>query len=738
MIRFDYFASCPKGLENLLFQELQHLGVESVRETLAGVHFSGPSEIAYKICLWSRLANKVLLALSSIELVDETSLYEGVRRIDWSQHLSTDNTFRVDFVGTDQTIRNSQFGALRVKDAIADYFRDNYEQRPFVERDSPDLIVDARLYKGKLQLSLNLSGDSLHRRAYRQRQGEAPIKENLASAMLLRSGWPELAERGGYLLDPMCGSATLLIEGTMMAADIAPGFWRRPQDWGFSRWLQFDSATWQHWFDEATVRKEAGLVALRDRGFEARGYDNDWRALEAAEANIQQSGLSEFIQVQNQSIAELTRPTHKTMNSGLLISNPPYGERLGEEKTLLPIYRQLGDKLRQEFTGWHSAIISSNPELLKAIGISHQKKYQLWNGRIPAELRIYTVEPEYFHRYLSDHSAHSPTLLSPEDLSRGASMVYNRMRKNQKQLRRWLEREAITCYRLYDADLPEYAAAVDIYGEAIHVQEYAAPKSIDRDKAAARFRDLCDGLSAFFSIDRRDLYLKQRRRHKGKQQYTAMNPVPLDAEDKYYQPHYLTVREDKAEFLVDLSSYLDTGLFLDHRPLRKRISQQAGGKKFLNLFCYTATATVHAALGGAASSVSVDMSKTYLKWAERNLQKNHINTQRHQLVRENCLQWLQQCREGFDLILLDPPSFSNSKRMEGTLDIQRDHVGLIRRCVELLLPGGLLWFSTNLRTFTLDQVALADYQLKNITKETLGPDFQRNAKIHQCWEISRV
>lgn len=725
----QYFATCPKGLESLLFYELKQLGADELRETVAGVYFSGDLSTLYRACLWSRLANKVLLPLSYFPIQDENSLYQAISTIDWSQHLSSVGSFKVDFLGTNKVIRNSQYGAVRIKDAIVDQFQARVGQRPTVDKQKPDITINAHLGKGKVHLSLDVSGESLHRRGYRQQQGIAPLKENLAAAILYRADWPSIVKQGGFLLDPMCGSATLLIEGVLMAADMAPGQLRQTSAWGFIGWEQHDESLWQLLLEEANQRKETGLKQLRSYGFEARGYDHDWRVLQAAESNIQTSGLSEFVRVAFKPLTELTKPTHKAMDRGLVVSNPPYGERLGEEKQLIPLYQGVGKLLREEFNGWQAAMISSNPNLAKQVGISKQKTYKFWNGTIPAELFIYRVQPNYFYKHLDKHSPWGRSSLDFDSLTEGGKMVCNRLRKNQKQLRKWIEKEAIECYRLYDADIPEYAAAVDVYADAVHVQEYKAPSSVDENKSKQRFHELLDAVAVALELDESQIFIKQRQRNKGKKQYEKLA-------DKKNERKPLVVREGNASFFIDLWSYLDTGLFLDHRPVRQLIAKLAPNKRLLNLFCYTATASVHAALAGATSSVSVDLSKTYINWAKQNYELNHLNRDRHQLVQQDCFTWLQQCREGFDLIFLDPPSFSNSKRMEQTLDIQHDHVALIQRCAEILSPKGILIFSTNLRSFKLDHQALITVKFENITKTTLDPDFQRNQKIHQCWKIT--
>ncbi|MGH1373955.1 MAG: bifunctional 23S rRNA (guanine(2069)-N(7))-methyltransferase RlmK/23S rRNA (guanine(2445)-N(2))-methyltransferase RlmL [Cellvibrionaceae bacterium] len=716
MTEQQFFATCPKGIESLLFDEMSTLGASEVRETVGGVYFTTDLKGAYRACLWSRLANKVFLPLAKFEIKDADDLYEAARAIAWQDHLEPTGTLLVDFSGTNGAIRNTQFGAVKVKDAIVDCLRDHANVRPSVSKQDPDLRVNARLNRGHVTLSIDLCGESLHRRGYRTKQGAAPLKENLAAALLIRAGWPALAAEGRPLIDPMCGSGTILIEAALMALDYAPGLDR--QGFGFERWLNHDKDVWLELRQEAIVRYREG----RTREIpEIRGYDADRKVLFAAESNISMAGMDDYVRVLLKPLQDLVKPTHAVLESGLVLTNPPYGERLGEQEELKGLYRLLGDKCREHFEGWKLGIFTGNPGLGRSVGLKAHKRYKLFNGALPSELILIHVEQAQFV------NAPPAEIQREKPLTAGAEMLANRLRKNQKQLAKWVKREGIQCYRLYDADMPEYSAAIDIYGDYVHVQEYAAPKSVDEAKAIARFAEIEAAVPAALGVSPDNISFKQRRRNRGKDQYERQSERshPL-----------IPVKEGAATILVNLWEYLDTGLFLDHRPVRQRISQIVRGKRFLNLFCYTATATVHAGLGGARESVSVDMSKTYLRWAEKNFEANNLSTDKHHLEQGDCLQWLRDCREGFDVIMLDPPSFSNSKRMEGVLDIQRDHVEMVTRCMELLTPGGTLIFSNNLRSFKLDAEALAKYQIENITQSTLDPDFKRNAKIHQCWLIT--
>jgi 23S rRNA (guanine2445-N2)-methyltransferase / 23S rRNA (guanine2069-N7)-methyltransferase len=740
MKTYPFYAACPTGLEGLLFAELKSLDVEAPRETIGGVHFTGDLTTAYRCCLWSRLANKILLPLASIEFTNDQELYDAVLDIPWEDHLDANGAFKIDFIGTNDVIRNSQFGAVRIKDGIVDRFRQRTDSRPSVSKDSPDLIFNARLAKNKVgkdsvHISIDLAGQSLHRRGYRTKQGLAPLKENLAAAILLRAQWPSIARQPDCaLIDPMCGSATLLIEGVLMAADIAPGLSRR--DWGFTHWIQFKESDWEPLLEEAKERKSQGMQRLRDNGIECRGYDQDWQVLNAAESNIALSGLHEFIRVSRKTVDELKQPTHKEITTGLIVCNPPYGERLGEEQELLPVYRQLGTILKEEFVGWKAAIFTANMRLSKNMGVRARKIYKFFNGTIATDLICFDLEEKSFVKQatldevtvINDSEVENDsTPQTFEALTNGAQMVCNRLKKNKKQLRKWLTQNDVECYRLYDADMPEYSAAIDCYGSWIHVQEYKAPKTIDEKKAEYRFDELLSAIPIALGVSKDQIFVKQRKRNKGKQQYERFEEQENRAK--------ISVKEDQATLLVDLWSYLDSGLFLDHRPVRKMITTMVNGKQFLNLFCYTATATVHAALAGASSSVSVDMSNTYLDWAEENFDANSISIERHQLVQGDCVKWLEDCRQGFDVILLDPPSFSNSKRMDDVFDVQRDHAKMIHRCMDLLNHGGTLIFSTNLRSFKLDKDVLDSYRVDNVTDKTLDADFQRNKRIHQCFFI---
>lgn len=723
----EFFITCPKGIEGLLLDELRALGADAARETVAGVYAEGDLELGYRICLWSRLANRVLLILERFPASDAQGLYEGVARVQWADHLEPDGSLAVDFTGQLAGVDNTHFGALRVKDAIVDRLRTPAGVRPSVDKVSPHLRVNVHCRNGEVQLALDLSGNSLHQRGYRLQQGAAPLKENLAAAVLIRANWPALAAQGAALADPMCGSGTFLVEAGLMAADIAPNLHR--QHWGFSHWLQHVPALWQRLHAEAQQRAEAGLARPP---LWIRGYEADPRLLQPLRNNIQRAGLGEWIKVYQGELATFA-PSPDRGQTGLIVCNPPYGERLGDTASLVYLYQKLGDVLRTQCTGWQAAIFTGNPELGRRMGIRSHKQYSLFNGALPCKLLMMELQPE---RYITSAAPRPAEREEGRDvvvpvergarLSESAQMFANRLKKNLKTLGKWARQQNISCYRLYDADMPEFAVAIDLYGDWAHVQEYAAPASISEDKAQARLQDVLVALPQVLGIPASQVVLKQRQRQTGKQQYQRMDR----------RGEFMTVTEGQVKLLVNLTDYLDTGLFLDHRPIRLRIAEEARGKRFLNLFCYTASASVHAAVGGARKTTSVDLSKTYLDWARRNLSLNGLSDL-HQLVQDDVMKWLEQDRGEYDLIFIDPPTFSNSKRLDDVFDVQRDHVQLLDMAMARLAPGGVLYFSNNFRRFRLDPALEEKYQVQDISAQTLDKDFQRNTRIHRTWRLSR-
>ncbi|MDC9819682.1 bifunctional 23S rRNA (guanine(2069)-N(7))-methyltransferase RlmK/23S rRNA (guanine(2445)-N(2))-methyltransferase RlmL [Pectobacterium polonicum] len=697
------FASTARGLEELLKSELESLGAQSCAVVQGGVHFEGDNRLLYQSLLWSRLASRILLPLNEFKVHSDLDLYLGVQAIDWSAIFSIDKTFAVHFTGTNEDIRNSQYGALKVKDAIVDSFTRKTGQRPDVAKQQPDIRVNVFLQRDTASVSLDLSGEGLHQRGYRDLAGLAPLKENLAAAIVLRSGW----QNGTPMVDPMCGSGTLLIEAAMIASDRAPGLHRT--HWGFNAWLKHDAELWREVIAEAQVRARQGLQATASRFF---GSDNDRRVIEIAKANARRAGVAELISFDVGDAAQLKNPLPEGPK-GTVVSNPPYGERLESEPALIALHNMLGRKMKSDFGGWQLSLFSASPELLSCLQLRAERQFKAKNGPLDCVQKNYQ---------LADTQGESAGQIA-EDFA-------NRLRKNLRKLEKWAKQQGIECYRLYDADLPEYNVAVDRYGSWVVVQEYAPPKTIDAQKARQRLFDVINATLSVLELPSNRLVLKTRERQKGKNQYEKLAQ----------KGDFLLMEEFGAKLWVNLTDYLDTGLFLDHRIARKMLGEMSRGKDFLNLFAYTGTASVHAGLGGARSTTTVDMSRTYLEWAEKNLRVNGLTGRQHRLIQADCLSWLHNGHEQFDVIFIDPPTFSNSKRMEESFDVQRDHLALMKDLKRLLRRGGTIMFSNNKRGFQMDVAGLTALGLnaKEITVQTQSQDFARNRQIHNCWLLTHA
>jgi 23S rRNA (guanine2445-N2)-methyltransferase / 23S rRNA (guanine2069-N7)-methyltransferase len=381
-----FFATAARGTESLLAKEISALGAVQVNEHRAGVSFAGTLETAYRVCLWSRVASRLLLPLKSFPAADPTSLYEGVRSIDWRDHVGRRATLAVDCNTARSRITHSHYAALKTKDAIVDQLRDRTGSRPSIDSARPSVRVNVHLHQDEATVSLDLSGDSLHRRNYRTSGAEAPLKENLAAAVLLLAEWPRLAREGAPLLDPMCGSGTLPIEAALMAGDIAPGAARTY--FGFLGWRGHDSALW------AGLRREAaGRANVPKIWPPICGYDLAASAVRVARTNAARAGVQAAVRIERRALADC-KPVETGSTPGrpgLMVTNPPYGERLGDREALEPLYTLLGDVLRQRFTGWTACVLTGNRELGGRIGLRSARRHILYNGAIECRLLVFPI-----------------------------------------------------------------------------------------------------------------------------------------------------------------------------------------------------------------------------------------------------------------------------------------------------------------------------------------------------------
>jgi|HubBroStandDraft_4_1064222.scaffolds.fasta_scaffold42894_1 23S rRNA (guanine2445-N2)-methyltransferase / 23S rRNA (guanine2069-N7)-methyltransferase len=381
----DFFITTAKGMEPLLVGELTALGAKDIIELKAGVACRGTLSFGYKACLYGRTASRVLLILKTLKVHDAKDLYDAAQSISWTDHLDVDRTLAVDFLAPkayerrNQAIIHTHFGAQKIKDAIVDQFRSLKGARPSVDLEQPDLRINVFLRDQEAIFSIDLSGSSLHRRGYRAQGALAPLKENLAAAILLLCQWPR--EQACNLIDPTCGSGTLLIEAALMAKKVAPGLLRKT--FGFEGWLQHNPKLWQALKEEA----EAQIVRGRKKLPRIYGYDKDAQTVRIALANIERAQVSELVSAEVRDLSECSA----IGESGIFLSNPPYGERLGELKQLQALYKQLGDIMKNHFKGWEGYIFTGNQDLAKFIGLKASRRYVLFNGTIECRLLKYDL-----------------------------------------------------------------------------------------------------------------------------------------------------------------------------------------------------------------------------------------------------------------------------------------------------------------------------------------------------------
>ena len=723
MMKFKIFATCPVYLEDLLEEEILQAGGSILKRSPGGHLAECSLEELYSLLLWSRTASRVLLHLQDFECRNQEDVYHASRSCGWDKVMLCSNTIACSCTVSGKATIPPKSASLKSKDGLVDYWRDKTGARPNVQREKPDIAVHVHIHNEEGTLYLDLAGDGLHKRGYRLDAAKAALRENTASAILSRAGWPRIAGAGGALIDPMCGSGTLLIEAAYMAAGVAPRMHR--SEYGFFHWLSHDPDIWESVFDKAEEKWRDGMASLP----QIVGYDNDRNAIAAALQNIKRAGLEGLIHLEKKELEDFRLTEKMKSCPGLLVTNPPYGQRIGEKGMLHSLYRTLGDLARNpDLKDWHMSVISDDEGLLRSIGLKADRKNRIMNGPIKCSLFHYSLfgslsqKTEERTPLVSVRPAPVAELLSPE-----AEQFQNRLKKNLKQFKKWKKKEGVSCYRLYDADLPNFNFAVDVYEDKwVHMQEYAAPSGIDEERAKKRIKQAVAILSSLLNLSQNAVYIKQRRRQRGKSQYGSSNR----AGDRYL------INEGPCRFWVNFSDYLDTGIFLDHRKIRQYIHDHAEGQKVLNLYCYTGTASVMAAAGGASRVDSVDTSATYLTWARDNFLLNKISPDDHRFIKEDVQHWLGVCKETFDLIFMDPPTFSNSKSRQNVMQVQEDHSDMIQKAMKCLNKEGLLIFSNNYKQFEMDPGLVQRYSVTEESSWTGSPDFARKGASHRCWFIS--
>ena len=720
-----FFANCSLNQADLVAKEAEEAGASEIRQTKAGVEFVGTLEAGYRFCMYSRISTRLLEAIYlDDDVADTDELYESTLNIPWEEYITPQTTIKVTKTAQDcPYITNSHFAALRVKDGIIDRIKSKFDdERPNVDTENPDVTIHIHLHQNRAIWYLDFSGEGMQQRGYRVDQTDAVLKEHLAAALLYRSEWKKsiTEETSGVLLDPFAGSGTILIEAALIASDTAPGLVRK-SPFAFTKLPSYNEELWQSIVKEAEEKREK---AIDERDIYIYGSDLSPKAIRICEENAKAAGVREFIDLQVKDFNDYSEEDKPKCEMGYIVTDPPYGVRM-KEKDIENLYYDIGEKLSNVFKGWKATIMAADSELLSNIALKPERVNSLYNGSLFCQAAHYSIFTDEEKEEMKRKSLEKKKERLNTPLSAGAEMAYNRLVKNIKELKGEMEKEGVTCYRIYDADMPEYSAAIDIYeNKWINLSEYEAPSSINPEDAERRLNELIYATERATGIDIENIYVKQRSRMKGKSQYNRLAS----------SSRFNIVHENGLNILVNFQDYLDTGIFLDHRLIRKYIQENSENKRFLNLFCYTGTATLNAIKGGAVSTVSVDASSTYLDWAMENLRVNGYPTViDNYFYKSDVMDYLFGTYDKFDLIFCDPPTFSNSK-MRATFDVQRDHKKLIRACMMHLDPGGLLIFSNNFRRFKLSEEILDEFVVKDITEETIGEDF-RDKKIHHTYLI---
>ncbi|MCB9620812.1 MAG: bifunctional 23S rRNA (guanine(2069)-N(7))-methyltransferase RlmK/23S rRNA (guanine(2445)-N(2))-methyltransferase RlmL [Sandaracinus sp.] len=691
--------TCAAGTEGVLDDELRDLGLAIVDAPKgARIAHGGVAEL-YRVALHSRVASRVVMLLDRQEGVeDPDGLYDVVRRVAWESHLPADATFLVDLAtqGAPREQHHGRYLTQRAKDAVVDRLRAKTGARPDVDRNAPDLRVHVRWGGSQVLVGVDPFGP-LHFRGYRPRGAPAPLRENLAAALLKLAAWdPETP-----LIDPMCGSGTWLVEAAWIARDVAPGLGRR-----LGAWAGHDRGTWARLHREADERRRASSSTP----VRILGCDVDLGALAMARESLATAQV-EGVTLRRQDVRDLAPP--EGWENGHLVVNPPYGERLGadashgvgaDDAELQMLHARLGDAFKQRFGGWTAHVLQASPRLLQQVGLKPKARHVVFNGPLECRFADFPLR--------AATSEGGPSWRKP---SAESESFANRFKKNLKKQRAWAKGAGVSCFRLYDGDIPEYNVAVDLYatneGEHAVVQEYQRPRKVDPGAAERRLRDVVLLMPELLGVDPEAVHVRTRQRQRGSQY------------EKRGDGRRLEVEEGGLRFLVDLDGYLDTGLFLDHRLVRAEVAEKARGKRFLNLFAYTCSASVHAAAAGATTT-SVDLSQTYLDWGADVFVRNRLDLRNHRFLRADVERFLSRERGEYDVVFLNPPSYSRSKAMEGDFSLERDHVDLLDFCLGLVAPGGSLYFTTHARGFELDPRA-AEYATE-VSDRLVPPDFTRS------------
>lgn len=767
-------AACAFGLEAVVTRELSDLGVQAKPSGTGRVLVVCPNRadalnVIAEMNLRLRAADRVLIRLAEFPVGggDEgfQALYEAALETPWEEWIHPDASIPVSGRSVRSTITSVPALQRTVKRAIVERLRKAFK-RPLgvnLPESGPPVEVEVSLLNDRASFTLDTSGTGLHKRGYRAGLvGEAALKETLAAGLVMLSVW----RPGRALIDPFCGSGTIAIEAAMWARKIAPGLrrtfaieqWWKPTaeaGGGLAPPPLLDPDV----FAATRERARSEIIAERlDPVIHAS--DVDEQALRLARAAAKQAGVDQDIHFHLRPFAELV----SKLDHGVVITNPPYGVRLEahDQAGLEDLYRSMPAVFRGLPT-WSFHLFTGRRDLETVFGRQADRRRKLYNS---------TIECTYF-QFLGPKPGQAGTKTQRRDEGGGGHVdevmggegggvmkgvgagdaggartvvgaafvgLLDRDRrfaedfarclgKNLRHLRRYPSR-GIHCFRIYERDVSDVPLIIDRYHDHIHAVEYERPHERSPAQQHEWFELLKAKIAEVAQVPLAHVHLKQKHRQRGLTQHEKLGEEGV----------VLSVQEGDPPLTleVNLTDYVDTGLFLDHRLTRQMVREQAAGRRVLNLFCYTGSFSVYAAAGGAASVTSVDLSNTYLSWLERNLRHNQLLDGRQRIVREDTLEFLRAHARGpqYDLVIADPPTFSNSARTEEDWEVATDYAELLALIGGVLAPGGVVYFSNNYRRFKLDEAAVsaAGLSAREISKQTVPPEY-RNDRIHRCWRM---
>ena len=707
----------------MLAKELIGLHCKRVEPIRGGASFAGEYVDGLRVCLWSRVATRVLMEVTRASAHSADTLYAGVRKIAWEKIIAPGATVAMHANGQNAALRNTQFTAVKVKDAVCDRLAAERGERPDVDGADPDFPIDIAIYRDRATVYLNLSGPVLHKRGYREPgvQTEAPLKETLAAGILLAAGWGEVNPDGMGFADPMCGSGTLPIEAALIATNTAPGLLR--DRWGFESYLQHDPVLWDALVEEA----QAARIPADELGMRILGGDVNTEAVEIARANADRAGVGDLVELYVDDAANLGKHIRRgrRLRGGFVACNPPYGYRLGSGESLAGVYEALGAAVDALEGSWKLATISPDAGIDTGLGRVPRKTIACFNGPLNTSLRIYDLDDAPTEIAVTSLAGTDRKVAVAE---RASDQFAARLRKAAKERAKWARKAGVQSYRIYDADLPDYAFSVDLFRRAdddaalVRVEEHRAGSGVDPERADRRFFDGLAIIPTVLDVAHDQVFFKRAFRKKGA-------PAP-DA-------CWTDVREAEFTFEVDLGSQGECGLPLDMRPVRELLRAEAAGKRFACLLAHAGAPTTYAAAGGAASTVTVDSSKVFLEQAERTIRANGFDGRGHAFVQEDALEWAAaQAKAGrtFDMVFCDLSAFPKSKDNDETALCAL----VLERVARILAPEGVLLLACRDRRFKLPGETLATLGLnaREITTETIARDFSRTPKIHRAFLIS--